>query len=98
MNKTHTFVKRLNIFLPHFVGKQSVKKSADFMACSLSELRSSDLQEAKDKSPSNFNSPRAGFGHVPISISLTKNILLACLALYNTTTVSSATTCQHSQR
>lgn len=80
------------------MGKQFVKKSTDFMVCSLSKLQSSHLREADDNSLNNFNSPRAGFGHVLISISLSKNILLACLAMYNTATVSSATTCQHSQR
>lgn len=68
------------------------------MACSLWELQSSDLWEANDKSPSNFNSPGAGVGHVLISISLSKNTQLARLALYNAAAVSSAATCQHSQR
>lgn len=58
------------------------------MACSLIlELQG---REANNKSPSNFDRLRAVFGHVLISISLTTNMLLARLALYNTAAVSSA--------
>lgn len=75
------------------------KQSEDFMGCSLVlELQGSDLWEANNKSPSNFNRLGAAFGHVLISISLTTNMLLARLALYNSAAVSSATTCQQSQR
>lgn len=77
MNKAHTFVIRWNIFQAHFVRKQPIKKSTDFMACSLSELQSSDLWEANNKTLSNLDSLGAGFSHVLISVSVSKNTAVA---------------------
>lgn len=68
------------------------------MACSLSGLQSCNLRDASNKTLSNFDSLAAGFSHVLISVSVSKNMAVACLALYNSTSVSSAATCQHWQR
>lgn len=82
MNKADTFVKRWNIFQAHFVRKQPIKKTTDFMACSLSALQSSDLWEANNKTLSNFDSLAAGFRHVLISVSVSKNMAVVCLSCF----------------